>query len=358
MPALDPHVWAVVMAGGSGSRFWPRSRQALPKQLLKIFGENTLIQETLNRLSPLIQAQNQLIITHELQADLIREQLPDWPAQNLIAEPMGRNTAACIALAARQLLARDPEALMLVLPADHLIEMNQAFQTHIHQALDFARSGPFLVTLGVEPDRPETGYGYLQVNASTEPLLKVHQFVEKPDLERARQYLASGQYLWNSGMFIWRAATIWAELEHFCPEICSALSQVPLSPLAADFTPCLEQAYLSLPAISIDYAVLEKSEQVYTVRGQFGWSDIGSWESVYSLSQKTQEGNALTGEVFVKETRNSYVYSPHKFAAVIGVDNLIVVDTEDALLICHREHAQEVRAAVKYLEDQGRDLLL
>lgn len=350
--------WAVVLAGGSGSRFWPRSRQTLPKQLLKIFGENTLIQDTLHRLEPLIPSTRQLIITHQLQAELIREQLPDWPAENLIAEPLGRNTAACIALAARLLLARDPDALMLILPADHMIQEQAIFQQQLAEALQFAASGPWLVTLGVEPDRPETGYGYLQIAAGSEGFCKVLKFVEKPDLERARTYLAGGDYLWNSGMFIWRAATIWAELQSHCPAICQALETLPDSPLSADFQPRLEAAYQSLPAISIDYAVLEKSTQVYTLRGRFGWSDVGSWESVYSLSQKTREGNALTGDIFARGTTNSYVYSPHKFTAVIGVDNLIVVDTEDALLICNRDQAQEVRAAVKYLEAQGKDVLL
>ncbi|PIQ27872.1 mannose-1-phosphate guanylyltransferase [bacterium (Candidatus Blackallbacteria) CG17_big_fil_post_rev_8_21_14_2_50_48_46] len=356
--SAEKSIYAVVLAGGSGSRFWPRSRQALPKQLLNIFGENTLIQETLSRLKNLIPRSHQIIITHELQADLIREQLADWQPENLIAEPMGRNTAACIGLAAKLLLARDPNALMLVLPADHMIQMTDLFIQQIQLALDFAQTGPYLVTLGVEPDRPETGYGYLHIRNQGEAICKVLEFVEKPDLERAIQYVSSGDYLWNSGMFIWRADTIQAEMERHSPEIYTALQALPDSVLAPDFAQKLEEVYSDLPPISIDYAVLEKSNQVFTLRGNFGWSDIGSWESVYSLSQKNREGNALTGEVFVKETRNSYIYSPHKFTAVIGVENLIVVDTEDALLICNRDHSQEVRAAVKYLEMQGKDRLL
>lgn len=355
---LEQSTWAVVLAGGCGARFWPRSRQAIPKQLLKIFGENTLIQDTLQRLEPLISPERQLIITHQLQAELIREQLPHWPQANLIAEPIGRNTAACVALAAKLLLARDPEALMLVLPADHMIQAKEVFLEQLRQALQFAATGPWLVALGVEPDRPETGYGYLHVEPEASDFCKVLQFIEKPDRERALAYLAKGNYLWNSGIFIWKAATIWTELQRHAPAICQALDSLPENPLCQDFQLCLEAAYRALPTISIDYAVLEKSSQVYTLRSRFDWSDVGSWESVYSLSQKTREGNALTGDIFVRGTTNSYIYSPHKFTAVIGVDNLIVVDTEDALLICHRDQAQEVRAAVKYLEAQGKDLLL
>jgi len=344
-------LFAVIMAGGVGSRFWPRSRKENPKQLLKIFGNNTMIQDTVKRLEGLIEPENIFVITNKVQKVRVASQLPAVPSENIIAEPFGKNTAPCIGLASMIIQRKNPEAVTVVLPADHLIQDVEKFQARIKRAAEFAYHSRGLMTIGIIPDRPETGYGYIQFeDKEIEPLIfPVSTFAEKPNLETAKRFLKSGDFLWNSGMFVWRVDSILEEISKYMPELYAGLEEINTAIGKENFGKKLTQVYGRLAKISIDYGIMEHSDRVFLIKGDFGWSDVGSWETVYRLTEKDKDNNAKFGDVYLQDTKNSYIYSPDKFTAVIGVDNLIVINTPDALLVCNREQAQEVKSVVDYL---------
>jgi mannose-1-phosphate guanylyltransferase len=352
---MDKYV--VIMAGGVGSRFWPRSRKTLPKQLLNLFGEFTMIQETVRRLDGFIDADKIFVITNKVQKALIEEQLPQIPKDNIVAEPVGRNTAPCAALAAAIINEIKNDAVIITLPADHLINDIKKFQQAIQTAAEFAHQSKGLVTFGIEPTRPDTGYGYINFDRDEiKPQVhKVKKFVEKPNLETAQQYLSSGEYLWNSGMFIWRADVILDEIELHLPEIFKRIKLMNKNFSSSNFYRELDEIYHGLQSISIDYGIMEKSKNVFLVKSNFDWSDVGSWETAYELLKKDADMNAKIGDVFSAGSKNSYVYSPNKFAAVVGMDNVIVINTEDALLVCNRNNVQDVRKIVDFLSEQERE---
>lgn len=345
-------LYAVIMAGGVGSRFWPRSKEKKPKQLLKIFGQNSMIQETVNRLDGIVKKENVYVVTNKIQKNEIKNQLADIPAENIIDEPFGKNTAAAIGLASVVISRKNPEAVTLVLPADHIIRNEDEFRNTLVSAAEFAYEKKGLVTIGINPTRPETGYGYIQIDDKkvSDNIFKVLTFAEKPNFATAVRFLTSGDFLWNSGMFIWRVDTILGEIEHYMPELNEGLKQIKDSIGTPGFEKTLNNVYGQLKSISIDYGIMEKSHNVYLTKGYFTWSDVGSWEEVYQLSEKDQDGNALVGNTYCYGTSDSYVFSPKKFTAVVGVENLIVINTEDALLICRRDKAQEVKNVVDYLK--------
>ena len=349
--------YAVVMAGGVGSRFWPRSRKTLPKQLLNLFGEFTMIQETVKRLDGFIDADKIFVITNKVQKALIEEQLPQIPKDNIVAEPVGRNTAPCVALAAAIINEIKNDAVIITLPADHLITDTKKFRQSLQSAAEFAHQSKGLVTFGIEPKRPDTGYGYINFDREEiKPQVhKVKKFVEKPNLETAQQYLASGEYLWNSGMFIWRADVVLDEIKHHLPEIFNSIIMLNKDPSSSNFYRELDDIYPDLRSISIDYGIMEKSDKVFLVKSNFDWSDVGSWETAYELLQKDADMNAKIGDVFSAGSKNSFVYSPGKFAAVVGMENVIVINTEDALLVCNRNNVQDVRKVVDFLSEQERE---
>ncbi len=352
-------LYALILAGGVGARFWPRSRQLQPKQFLSVFSENSLIQDTLNRIAPLVAADKVRVMTRFDQAHLLREQLPNLSEQQLVLEPFSRSTGPAIAVAARLLAAQDPEAMMLVLPSDHRIQDQPLFQETLSQAIEYVRTHDVLMTVGIQPSHPETGYGYLlfdnqPLQTGLHPLYAVRQFVEKPEIEAARRYVQSERYLWNSGMFIWKAKTLLAELALHAPELYQAVMQLPDNQSDPDFDAQLKTLYSQLESGSIDTVVLEKSAKVCVIKGFFGWSDVGSWESVYQLSPHDNSGNVVRGDAFTYDVSRSYIYTPQRFSALIGVSDLLVVDTEDALLICHRDRAQDVRLVVQHLESTSR----
>lgn len=353
-------LYAVILAGGVGARFWPRSRQHCPKQYLGVFSEQSLIQETVDRIASLVPQERILIVTREDQVEVLQKQLPDLEPWQILQEPVGRSTAPCLALAAHTLLHRDPEATMLVLPSDHLIQDTALFLETVEQAVDYCHSKQALVTFGIQPNRPETGYGYILYaeEAETDGVHRVKQFVEKPDLATARRYVQSERYLWNSGMFVWQAKTLEDEIRTYLPDLMEAFSGLPSDPEDPEFNRKLRSVYVPLEPLSIDHGIMEKSKRVYVIKSYFGWSDVGSWESVYHMSPQNAFGNVLRGDVHTIDTHNSYIYSPHRFAATIGVENLIVVDTPDALLITSMERSQEVRDIVKHLETLKKDQLL
>lgn len=346
------NLYAIIMAGGIGARFWPRSKKKSPKQLLKIIGENTMIQETFKRLSGLVPKENILIVTNESQRAGIVEQIPEIPSENIIVEPFGRNTAACIGLASVIIQQRSPNAVTFVMPADHIIMDNQSFINTLKTAAQFSSENQALVTIGIQPTKPETGYGYIQIDEDSgkNNVYKVLTFAEKPNYATAVNFINSGDFFWNSGMFIWTIDTILNEINRFMPDLYEGLIQIRDQINNPDFPNILSNIYGQLRSISIDYGIMEKSDRVFLVKGQFSWSDVGSWEAVYELSEKDQDGNVKVGSVYTDMALDSYIYSPDKFTAVIGLDNVIVINCNDALLICKRDKAQEVKNIIDYLK--------
>lgn len=353
-------LFVVIMAGGVGSRFWPRSKQEKPKQLIRIFGENTMIQDTVNRLDGLVEKENVFIITNQIQKDRVIEQLPDVPKENIIAEPFGKNTAACIGLASILIHKKSKDAVTIILPADHLIKDEQGFRETVLKAAEFASTTDSLLTIGIKPTRPETGYGYIQFidEQISDEIYRVQTFAEKPNLLTAKRFVEAGDFLWNSGMFIWKTETILNEIKVLLPDLHDGLQKIEKAIDTDQFDEVLTTVYGQLISVSIDYGIMEKSNKVFLTKGDFSWSDVGSWEEVYQLSKKTNEGNTNYGDVYTENTSDSYIFSPRKFTAVVGLENIIVIDTNDALLICNRENAQDVKHVVDYLKMNNKDELL
>ncbi len=353
-------LFAVIMAGGIGARFWPRSKKKSPKQLLKIVGENTMIQETFLRINGLVPKENILIVTNKTQKPGIVEQLPEIPVENIIVEPFGRNTAACIGLASIIIQQRSPDAVTFVMPADHIIGNNESFISTLKTAANFSYDNKALVTIGIQPSKPETGYGYIQIDEDSgkNDVYKVLTFAEKPNYATAVDFIKSGDFFWNSGMFIWKIDTILDEINHLMPDLFEGLVKIKEEISNPDFPIILSEIYGHLKSISIDYGIMEKSNIVHLVKGQFSWSDVGSWEAVYDLSDKDEDGNVKVGTVYTDMALDSYIYSPDKFTAVIGLDNLIVINSKDALLVCKRDKAQDVKNVIDYLKlHKLKDLL-
>jgi len=350
-------LYAVIMAGGVGSRFWPRSKKRLPKQLIKIFGDMTMIQATVDRLSGIVEKDNIFIITNELQRPKVIKQLHNVPEENIIEEPFGRNTAACIGLASIIIKAKDPDAVTVVLPADHIIKEKDKFLETIQDAAKFAYESKGLVTIGINPTRPETGYGYIQINDEevSKNVFKVYTFAEKPNYATALRFIESGDFLWNSGMFIWRVDAILDEIKNFMPDLHEGLIKIQENISKPNFRDELINVYGQLKKTSIDYGIMEKSSKVFLTKGMFTWSDVGSWEEVYQLSEKNNNGNAITGKVFTDMVADSYIYSPDKMTAVIGLDNIIVINHEDTVLVCRRDKAQNVKEIVDFLKINKMD---
>lgn len=345
-------LYVCIMAGGVGSRFWPRSKQKTPKQLLKIFSNNSMIYDTVKRLDGLVSNDKIYIVTNKIQKEKIEEELPFIPKENVIAEPYGKNTAACIGLASVIIKSKCEDAVVLTLPADHLIKNENEFKEILLEAAEFAYKKKGLVTIGIKPTRPETGYGYIQINEEIveNDIHKVLTFAEKPNLSTAERFLQSGDFLWNSGMFIWRVDTILQEIKMYMNELYKALLEISEVIGTEDFDTVLPKIYSKLKSVSIDYGIMEKSNNVYLIKANFGWNDVGSWEAVYELSNKDNFGNAVTGEVYLESTSGSLIYNPKKFTAVIGLKDVIVIETDDALLVCNRKNAQDVKNVVDYLK--------
>ncbi len=350
---------AVIMAGGSGTRFWPRSTRDRPKQFLNIFGERTMLQETVDRIAGLVPPERVWVITNERYTGLVEEQLPEVPESNIIGEPVARNTAPCVASAAALLSEGDPEATMLVLPADHRIARPDAFRSVIEAAAEKAEE-EVLVTIGIEPDRPETGYGYIEYfddpgeENEGHPVKKVVQFREKPDRETARKFIEAGTFLWNSGMFIWKASTIIGQFEQHLPQIYGQIEKLLPAVGTGREKEAINDFYEGCPSISIDYGIMENADSVYVVPGDFGWNDVGSWRAVYDLREKDEQGNVVQSEQAVLEaSRNNLIHSESgKMIALVGVDNLAIVETDDAILVCNLDEAQGVKQVVGKLREK------
>ena len=352
----QPNIYAVIMAGGVGSRFWPQSRERSPKQVLEIVGSGSMISNTIARLQTLVQPEKVLVVTNKLQKDIIQKQVPSLLPQNILTEPLGRNTAPCIGLAAKWISRSDPHAVMIILPADHIIRNVEEFLHVLARAVQVAEESDALVTIGIKPTHPETGYGYIQYEDSSEMnpytadnIYRVRTFAEKPNLETAEKFLKSGDFLWNSGMFIWKASVILKEIEKYIPELGEQLTKLEHAIGSESYQSILERVYGVIRSISIDYGVMEKASKVFVAKGDFGWSDVGSWDEVVRLTPVDGDGNALRGTVIVKDSHRNYIDAGSKVVATIGIEDIIAVVTDDAVLICKKGKSQDVKEVVDYL---------
>ncbi len=351
---MRPDMIAVVMAGGRGTRFWPRSRGHRPKQFLAMAGQETLLHQTVNRLKGRFEDSNVYIVTTEDLAAETRRMLPQLPVENILVEPEGRNTAPCLALALVAIEQRKPKGVMVVLSADHWIGEPTTFLEDIDIAVAHAATRHDLVTFGIRPTYPETGYGYIET-VGQGSVLEVKAFREKPPHEKALEYLASGHHYWNAGIFVWTLRDLRAELQKHCPEVLAPLDAWN----AAGSDPGkLSETYRQLPKLSIDYALMEKTSRVAVVPARFPWSDVGSWPAVVEFHKADEAGNVVEGDAILLDTSNCAIFGGKRLIATSGLQDLIVVDEDDALLICRRDKAQDVKLIVERLEKLGRKDLL
>jgi mannose-1-phosphate guanylyltransferase len=348
------HVYAIIMAGGSGTRFWPLSRRKCPKQLLEIFGQTTLLEQAVARLKGVVPPERVYIFTNELVHAAVTERLPQIPPRQIVAEPAQRNTAPTIGLAAHEIFRRDPEGVMAILPADHVIKKPAAFRSALKAGCRWGSAEGRSVVLGIQPTRPETGYGYvrlgqLEEQIDGERIFRVEKFTEKPKLAAARRYVASNRYLWNAGMFVWRASTLIENLGWFQPKMARGLQEIAAAG-GIDNPRKLKQLFPRLEKTSIDFALMEKISGVFAVAADMGWSDVGSWAVAYELSRKDKDGNVRTENSLSISSAGNMMVAGRGFLVTIGVENLIIVQTADALLVCARDRSQDVGKAVQELE--------
>jgi mannose-1-phosphate guanylyltransferase len=362
-------LYAVIMAGGSGTRFWPESRDLRPKQLLKFVGQRSMIQATVDRLDGLVPSDRVLIATNQRQAAAIAEQLPQLPPSSLLLEPYKRDTAPCIALAAAHLVRRDPHAVMAVMPSDHVIRPTEIFQQAIQRAADLVAESPdCIVTLGIKPTYPAESFGYIErgermpfsgENQSAAAVFQVVRFREKPKTEAARQFLAAGNYYWNAGIFVWRAATILDYLQRFEPDLYARVQTIAAAIGTNEYQAVLEREFAAIKGVSIDYAVMEHAENIAVIEAPFEWDDVGSWQSLARLAGADDSGNTISGRHIGIDTRGTIVRTDDEHLVVtIGLEDCIVVHTSDATLVARKQDEEKVREVARQLAERGwRELL-
>lgn len=346
------------MAGGRGERFWPKSRKNLPKQFLSLTNDGkTMIQLTVERILPLVSMEDIYISTNADYKSLVLEQLPGIPSENILCEPISRNTAPCIGLGAIHISKKYEDAIMLVLPSDHLIRYNSMYLNVIKDACDVASNNNNLVTIGITPDYPETGYGYIKFNPNKceGRAFEVERFVEKPSLEVAKEYISSEEYLWNSGMFVWKISSILNKIEQFMPETYTGLCSIGNAIGTDEEEVMLEKEFQQFPSISIDYGIMEKSDNIYTIPGAFGWDDVGSWLAVERIKKTNEYGNVVDGNVITIDSKNCIIEAGRKLIATVGIEDLIIVDTEDATLICDKSSANNIKTILENLKICNRN---
>ncbi|MEG1644689.1 MAG: mannose-1-phosphate guanylyltransferase [Alistipes sp.] len=347
---MKSNIYCVIMAGGIGARFWPKSRQSMPKQFLDVMGTGkSFFRHTYERFEKTVPAANMLVVTNNRYKDLALKNIPEINESQVLCEPIGRNTAPCICYAAYSLLKRDPEARMIVTPSDHLIQDEDTFRSILNECLDFVEDHDALMTVGIRPSRPETGYGYIQTS-DNQIISKVKCFTEKPSLELAQTFLQCGEFFWNSGIFIWKVKDIVAAIAKYLPEHHALFSSISESYGTPQEAAAIENVFSQCRAISIDYGVMEKADNTYVRCGDFGWSDVGTWGSLHQLARKDRYANAKPEEgCYTYDTRNCIVSLPKdKVAVITGLKEYIVVDTDDVLLICPRSEEQSIK---KYIDE-------
>ena len=348
----------LILAGGRGERFWPKSRKSLPKQFLSLTDDGkTMIQLTVERVLQLTSMEDIYVATNNEYRNLVKEQIPSLPEENILCEPIGRNTAPCIGMAASHIKRKYGDACMIVLPADHLIKYHKMFSKAITQACEVAEMGSNIVTIGITPSYPEIGYGYIKFNIDEAigQAYAVEHFVEKPNMEKAKQYFASEEYLWNSGMFVWKASTILDNLKKHIPELYEGLERMERVVGLPDEKEQVEHIFYEFPSISIDYGILEKADNIYIVPGTFGWDDVGSWLAISRIRQVNEDGNVVNGNIITIDTKNCVIEGNEKLIAAVGIQDLIVVDTSDATLICDKANVADIKKVIENLKICNRD---
>lgn len=350
-------VYGVIMAGGGGTRFWPLSRREEPKQLLNLSGKDLMINETIDRIAGVADKKDIFIVTNEAQMPKMEKAVEGRVARDhILAEPAARNTAACIGYAAMEILKKYGDGIMCVFPSDHFVKNQEEFTRILGLAVEAAEREDKLITLGITPTFPSTGYGYIRFDRSAPGVAKqVLEFKEKPDEETAKRYLASGEYSWNSGMFVWKASTILEKFKELLPEIYACLEKIGDAMNTAEEARVIAEIYPTIPSISIDYGILEKSSDVLVISAEFGWNDVGSWDNLGVLYEEDENGNVLAGNQINIDTKNCISYSGKRLIATVGVENLIIVETEDAVLVCDKSRAQDVKRIVDQLKAEGRE---
>lgn len=342
---------ALIMAGGKGTRFWPLSTEEKPKQFLNLVGDNTMIQMTVNRILPIIPIERIFVCTGEKYIDYVINQLPELPKENIIVEPEGRNTAPCIALSSMIIKRKFNDASVLVLPSDHLIEKEDEFRSIILKGNDFLENNPYnIVTLGIQPNRPETGYGYIKLKDEIfNNIYKVDKFVEKPDENTAKKYLANGNYLWNSGMFLWKAENIINQIKNYSPDIYEALKEIET--IEEDVMDnYIKENYKNTTNISIDYAVLEHSKDIYVIPSDIGWDDIGTWKAVERYRDRDLDDNIVAENVSVIESKSNMIVNNKKRVVLIGIEEVMTLETEDSIFIVNKKYMDNLRDYQKYVD--------
>jgi mannose-1-phosphate guanylyltransferase len=352
-------ITCVVMAGGKGERFWPKSRTSLPKQFLNISGSKSMIQQSIARLEQITDIEKIFVVTNELYAELIKAQIPHIPFENIIIEPVGRNTAPCVGLAALVIEERYPDSTMVVIPSDHIVGNEQGFAKIVRTAVEIA-GDKYLVTLGIKPTYPETGYGYIQSGGVDTTIndLEIHQverFVEKPCHDLAVQYVESGDYYWNSGMFIWKLSTIRRSIKELMPDLHDILESMKIGFKSRDWLQVIREEFPKMPEQSIDYGIMEKSRNILMIPCMFEWDDVGSWTALDRIHERDEDGNIIRGNILTLDTKRCIIESNGKLIATLGIEDLIIVDTEDVTLICAKSKAQEIKLLLKELRVQKLD---
>lgn len=357
------NLYTLIMAGGSGTRFWPRSKVAKPKQYLNIFGDDSLLQSTIKRFATFTETDNIYIVSGKSQAKVLEEQTSNLPKDNLIYEPVGKNTLPCIGLAAMFAEKENPDGIMVVSPSDHLIENDELFKDTVLAAAKIADERDGIVTIGITPAYPATGYGYVKTaenitGSAKIKQFKVDRFVEKPNEATATEYLKQGGFYWNSGLFVFKISVFLNAVKEFAPELYTDLRRIQADLGNPTFEQTLDTIYRAVESISVDYGIMEHAKNIYLVEGNFVWNDLGSWESVYLTDKKDDNGNAGSGEAIIVDSNNSYVYSDRGLIALVGLDNVVVVQDGNTTLVCKRENAEDVKKIVDQLKSENKNQYL
>ena len=352
-------ITAVIMAGGSGVRFWPKSRNNCPKQFLSLTKDGeTMIQKTVRRIRRLVPDEDIFIVTNEAYMELASQQLSGIPAENFLAEPCSKNTAPCIAYAAEVIKKKYGDAVMIVLPSDHLVRFEELFISALKKAASVACEGEKLVTIGITPSYPETGYGYIRFGEEKNGAFEVHHFAEKPDRQTASKYIMSGKYLWNSGVFVWQTSSFLAQLEKYLPDVYRSACAIGEAIGDADSSTKIRDIYGDMMNISIDTGLMERSPDIYVIPGSFGWDDVGSWGAVARINDTDDDMNYSEGDVVSVGNKRTVICGGKRLVAAAGLDDIIIVDTDDVLLVCAKNSTSDIRKIVAQLSAQGREDLI
>ncbi len=352
--------YAVIMAGGGGTRFWPLSRQTMPKQLLNLSGRETMVNETIDRIANVIDKDNIFIVTNHVQWRPMAEVTTGRiDPKKILSEPAARNTAACIGYAAMEVIKKYGDGVMCIFPADHYIKNEAGFADIMRKAISVAEAEDKLVTVGITPTFPSTGYGYIKFDKNESSVAKkVEKFVEKPSLDIAKEYVASGNYAWNSGMFVWRASVILDKFKELLPDVYSCINEIGAAMGTVDEEKVINEVYPTIPKISVDYGIMEKADNVVVIDGEFGWNDVGSWDTLGVMYTEDESGNIQKGGNILVDTKNSVIFSDKRLIATVGLENVVVVETDDAILVCDKNKAQDVKKVVDILKEKGMDQYL